>query len=100
MKQIELEVLKTLKSDIGFIMERIMELDKYLQNTVQLLNERDHLVSAAYHVSSIYSCFEEIFVTVTMRFLSMTRDPRIPKSSSGGVISSFETAFAVMFRVV
>ena len=61
MKRIESEILQTLKGEIDFLLGQIDDLDKKLSENISQIGRHEHLVTGAYHLNNIYSCFEDIF---------------------------------------
>ncbi|MFH1727372.1 MAG: hypothetical protein ABIA04_02995 [Pseudomonadota bacterium] len=75
MKKVEETVLQTLKGEIDFLMKQLNELDKKLGVNVKQIDKHEHLVTAAYHLSSIYSCLEDIFSKIAKVFENRIENP-------------------------
>ncbi len=75
MKRVETQVLQTLKVETDFLLEQISELDAKLAKNLVLIKKHEHLVTAAYHLSCIYSCFEDIFTKIAKVFENRIENP-------------------------
>lgn len=75
MKKIEGDVLQTLKGEADFLIGQIRDLDRRLATHVRHLTRHEHLISAAYHLSGIYSCLEDIFSKIAKVFENRIENP-------------------------
>lgn len=75
MKKIDKSVIKTLVSELEDLLKRIDDLDLLLSKNIQNIQKHEHLVSAAYHLSGIYSCFEDIFFKIAKLFENKVENP-------------------------
>jgi uncharacterized protein YutE (UPF0331/DUF86 family) len=70
------EVLQILNSEIQFLLSRIDELDQKLLNEVAKGTEAENnLIVEGYHLSGIYSCFEDIFSKIARIFENRIETP-------------------------
>lgn len=75
MKKTQRSVTDTLASEAEFLLEQVVQLDNKLSLNVKNLHEHPHLVTAAYHLSGIYSCLEDIFFKIAKVFENRVENP-------------------------
>lgn len=75
MKKKDKSIIDTLVSEVEFLLKQIRELDDKLRINVQNIQEHPHLVTAAYHLSGIYSCLEDIFFKIAKVFENRVENP-------------------------
>lgn len=75
MRKVETEVLQTLRGELDFLLEQIGELDEKLAMNIEHIDKYEHLVTGAYHLSCIYSCFEDVFSKVARVFENRIENP-------------------------
>lgn len=75
MKKLAHKVKQTLKNEIEFYLDKIKELDGNLTKYSQNLKETQGRVLAAYYLSGIYSCVEDIFEKIAKVFENNIENP-------------------------
>lgn len=75
MKKSDVAIINMLESEVNDALDRIGELDDLLTVNVKNLTKHEHLVTAAYHLSGIYSCWEDIFFKIAKVFENRVENP-------------------------
>ncbi|MFH1727691.1 MAG: hypothetical protein ABIA04_04665 [Pseudomonadota bacterium] len=75
MKKNNQSIINTLFSEIEFVLNQVKELDKKLKFNLKNIDDHSHLVTAAYHLSGIYSCLEDIFFKIAKVFENRVENP-------------------------
>ena len=80
MKKSDKSIIDTLVSEVMFSLEQVDELDKKLRVNIEnihehSIHEHSHLVTAAYHLSGIFSCLEDIFFKIAKVFENRVENP-------------------------
>lgn len=75
MKKNDKTVIDTLTSEVEFSLKQISGLNEKLNINISNLDEHAHLVTAAYHLSGIYSCLEDIFFKIAKVFENRVENP-------------------------
>lgn len=75
MKRSDRTVIDTLASEIASSLGRVDELDALLEKNRRNIGRHEHLVTAAYHLSGIYSCLEDIFFKIAKVFENRVENP-------------------------
>lgn len=67
-KNADRETLRTLKGECIFLFEKLDQHDKELSEHLKKMPEKAYVISSAYLLSSIYSCYEDIFKHIARVF--------------------------------
>jgi len=67
-KKTDIETLKTLAGECQFLFEKIEGHDKELRAHLKKMPEKAFVIASAYVLSSIYSCYEDIFKHIAKVF--------------------------------
>ncbi|MEW6007727.1 MAG: hypothetical protein AB1595_06215 [bacterium] len=69
------EVIQTLKGEVYFLLNRINELEKKMEDFEKIKEKETSTISIAYTISGIYSCFEDIFEKIARCFENRIENP-------------------------
>ncbi|MEW6681240.1 MAG: hypothetical protein AB1297_09550 [bacterium] len=69
------EVIQTLKGEVYFLLNRINELEKKMEDFEKIKEKEASTISIAYTISGIYSCFEDIFEKIARCFENRIENP-------------------------
>lgn len=67
-KNVDRETINTLKGEILFAFKKIDEHGAELKSQLKKTKEKAYVIASAYSLSSIYSCYEDIFKHVAKTF--------------------------------
>ena len=67
-RKADIETLKTLKGECLFLFEKLEEHGKELRGHLKKMPQKAFVIASAYALSSIYSCYEDIFKHIARVF--------------------------------